>query len=144
MRQDGQVYVQAHPRQPAHPQRQRAPFVVEPAELAFDRAALVVEALLPVGAARDQGVQPAGLEPDGAGLALAGTSAVLGRAALGVRIGERPLAMLALRRGGESVLDEGGHPHRNHRAHAPALHRLGVVTPVQHEHRARRISGRLA
>jgi hypothetical protein len=39
---DRQVHVEPDPDETPHPQRQRAPLVLEPAELPLDRAALVV------------------------------------------------------------------------------------------------------
>jgi len=53
--------------------------VLEPAELALDRAALVEVALPPVGAPGNQRVQPAGLDPHRRGSALTGRAAPLAR-----------------------------------------------------------------
>jgi hypothetical protein len=63
--------------EPPNPKRQEPEFVLEPAELALDRAALVIERLEPVGAAGNQGVKTAGLDPLRRGLALAGRAAPL-------------------------------------------------------------------
>jgi hypothetical protein len=60
---DGQVNVQPDARETAHPQGERAPLVLEPAELALDAAALVVETLPPGSATRDERVQPGRLDP---------------------------------------------------------------------------------
>ena len=49
--------MQLHAGQPANAQREHRPLVLEHAELPLDRAALVVQALEPVGPARDQRVQ---------------------------------------------------------------------------------------
>jgi hypothetical protein len=118
---DGQVYVQLHPDQSPHPQREHRPLVLQVPELPLDRTALVVVALPPVGAARDQGVQPVGLESYGGGLALPDRAAPLGRAALGVRARERPLAVLARRGLVLACLDGQGLPQRDHGPDVPAF-----------------------
>src|SRR5450755_2268368 len=60
---DGQVDVQGDAIKPPDAQRERAPPVLEGAELALDSAALMVERLPPGSAARDERVQPSGLDP---------------------------------------------------------------------------------
>jgi len=57
------VNVQPGAGDPADWQRQHRPLVLEDSELALDRAALVIEALEPVGVPGDQRVQPARLHP---------------------------------------------------------------------------------
>ena len=46
--------MQPDPEDPADPQREHGSLVLEVSELALDRAALVVEVLVPLGLARDQ------------------------------------------------------------------------------------------
>jgi len=58
-----------------------------------------------LGVARDQRMQTVGLDPTGLRLALAGWAAPLGRLALEVGPGERPLAVLAQRRVMVAALD---------------------------------------
>ncbi len=59
---DRQVHVQPHALDSAHPEGEQRPFVLEPAEPALDAAALAIEGLPTVGRARNEGVQPVGLD----------------------------------------------------------------------------------
>ena len=59
--------MQPDTRQAAYPQREQPPFVLESAELAFDGDALSVQRLESFGPARDERVQPVGLDPCGCG-----------------------------------------------------------------------------
>jgi hypothetical protein len=89
---DGEVGVKANLVQPAYAQGQQRPFVLEPAKLALNRPTALVERRGPLRVARDERVQPVGLDPCGLRLALAGRAAPLGRLPLVVGPGERPLA----------------------------------------------------
>lgn len=91
----------------AHPQWQQRPSVLQGAELALNRAALVVERLEPVSLARDQWVQPTRLDQLRLRLALARGTAPLGRLALGVAACERSRPVLALRQRGLAAFTAG-------------------------------------
>lgn len=55
--------MQPDPREPADAQREHGRLVLQDAELALDHAALMVQALEPVGAAQDRRVQARRLYP---------------------------------------------------------------------------------
>jgi hypothetical protein len=74
-------------------QRCKRPLMLEP-EPALDGGAATVQGIEAGRLARDQPVQPVGLDSAGAGLALAGRAAPLGRLATVVRSGDRPRAVL--------------------------------------------------
>jgi hypothetical protein len=75
-------------------QRAETPFVLEPSELALDRATGAVDRLPTVGGARDEGVQPVGFDPYAGGLAFPGRATSLRSTPLGIGPGERPPAVL--------------------------------------------------
>src|SRR4051812_33735648 len=106
----------------------------EAAELALDRRTAAVKLLVALAVARDERVQPVGLDPHRRGLALAGRAAPLRRLALVVRSGERPLAVRAVGRFGSAALDALGFLHRDDRGdapfHAPLVDVVAVVALV--------------
>lgn len=58
---DRQVRVEPYPLDPADPEREHGPLVLEPSELAFDGAALVVQRLEACSCARDERVETVSL-----------------------------------------------------------------------------------
>ena len=92
---DRQVGMEPYAVEPSHAEWEQCPFVLEPPELALDRGAATVKRLPPLRLARHERMQAVGRDPLRRGLALAGRAAPLGRAARGVRPGERPLAVIA-------------------------------------------------
>ncbi len=131
---DRHVDVQRHPVDPAHPEGQHGPLMLQAAELTLDTGTGAVQGLPTVRLRRDERVQPVSLDPHRGGGALARGAAVLGRATLGVGTGEGPDAVLALRRGGLTSLDVGRLPERDDGADtaslAPVVERTSVVPAV--------------
>ena len=74
---DRQVGVKPDSLKAAYAQREQRPFVLEPSELALDGSTAAVQVARPLRVARDQGVQPVGLDPHARGLALARGAAPL-------------------------------------------------------------------
>ena len=72
--------------------------MLEPSELALDRATAPVERLPPLRLARDERVEAVGLDPGRAGATLASRAAPLGPTARGVGPREGPRSVLAVRR----------------------------------------------
>jgi len=103
----GENGMEPDPLDPANAEREQRPLVLEPAELPLDRGATSIERLPALCLARDQGMQPVGLDPPRAGLALASRAAPLRRAARGIGPGEGPRPMLALRRAVVAALPSG-------------------------------------
>src|SRR4051794_30458872 len=91
----------------------------EAAELTLDRRTAAVKLLVALGLARDERVQPVGLDPHRRGLALAGRAAPLRGLALVVRPSECPLAVRAMRRLGRAALHPLGFLHGDDRGDAP-------------------------
>ena len=138
---DREVGVQSHALDAAHAQRQQRPFVLQPSELALDGSTAAVERLGPLRVARDERVQPVGLDPCRLRLAFAGRAAPLGCLALVVGPGERPLAVLADARLVIAALDGRGLAKRRDRAdatlHAAVVDRAVVVALVHDRGRDR-------
>ena len=85
-----EVSVELDSFKPSNAERREPIFLFEPAELALASGASPVEVAPPLRLARDQRVQPVGLDPDGRGLAASGQAAPLRRVPLEVRSCERP------------------------------------------------------
>ena len=99
LREDRQVGVKPHAFDSADPQRQERSFVLQSSELALDRATLAVQRTEPLGVARDERVQPVGLDPNACRCAFAGRASPLRSVALVVvGPGERPYPVVARRR----------------------------------------------
>ncbi len=105
---DHQIDVQRHALDPAHPQRKKRPLVLQAPELPLYGTTAAVQGLPPLRLARDQRVQPVGLDPYAPRGALTRRVPVLGRAALGVGTGEGPRPVLARWRQASTRLDRRG------------------------------------
>jgi hypothetical protein len=100
----GEVGVKLNAIQSANAERGEAVLVLESSELALDGRASTVEGTPPLRLTRDERVQTVGLDPPRLGRALSGWATPLACAALHVRPGERPGAVVAL--GGETVASD--------------------------------------
>jgi hypothetical protein len=90
-----QVCMEANAVKSANSERKQAPLMLEPTELAFNCTTAGTERLAALALARDERMQPVGLDPHACGCADGGGTAPLGCLALEVRTAEGPLAMLA-------------------------------------------------
>src|SRR5690348_17073724 len=128
LRKDCQVGVQPNPVKTANAEREESPLMLEAAELTLDTAARGVQLLAALALARDERVQPVGLDPLRRRGADAGGAAPLGTTPLRVSASEHPLAMLAARRlvlaalGAGRLLERGDG--RDTPVHAPLMERV--------------------
>ena len=86
------------PLKTANPDRSQPVLMLQPSELPLHRSAAPIQVTPPLRLTRDERVKPGSLDPPRLRSALPGRAAPLGRAALGVRSGERPRTVLAGRR----------------------------------------------